>query len=85
MISADIDLDKLIEDIDQQIEILVAISADNPILTEQLRLLHEARDAITLQSLEIEQLNQQLSDDSDPDGLTIVDLVAQGESGTNPI
>ncbi len=74
MITEDISIDKLLSDIDQQIEILSAIAGDTAILTEQLRLLHECREAIVWQSLEIERLAEQLSDDLDPQGLTIVDL-----------
>ena len=44
MISQEIALDKLIDDIDVQIEILTAISDNNAILSEQLRLLYESRE-----------------------------------------
>ena len=46
VITEDVSRDKLIADIDQQIQILSVIAQDNPILTEQLRLLHEAREAV---------------------------------------
>lgn len=65
MIGDDIDVDKLLDDIEQQLEILTAIAADNAILNEQLRLLHEAREIITTQGLEIERLAELI----DPDDL----------------
>ena len=46
VITEDVSRDKLIADIDQQIQILSVIAQGNPILTEQLRLLHEAREAV---------------------------------------
>lgn len=85
MITSDIHLDKLLADLDQQIEILTAIAGDNAILTEQLRILHECREAIVWQTLEMERLAEQLSDELDPQGLTIVDLPGPGrerEGGT---
>ncbi|MBJ39289.1 MAG: hypothetical protein CMD83_12630 [Gammaproteobacteria bacterium] len=85
MITSDIHLDKLLADLDQQIEILTAIAGDNAILTEQLRILHECREAIVWQTLEMERLAEQLSDELDPQGLTIVDLPGSGrerEGGT---
>ena len=48
MISQEITLDKLIYDIDQQIEILTAIANDNAILTEQLRLMLEASNNLVI-------------------------------------
>ena len=77
MITDDIGVDKLLADIDQQIEILNAIAGDAAILTEQLRLLQECRDAILWQSQEIGRLADQLSDDLDAQGLTIVDLLGE--------
>ena len=65
MIGDDIDVDKLLAEIDQQIEILLAIVGDNAILTEQLRLLYEAREIIVSQELEIERLAELI----DPDDL----------------
>ena len=56
MISQEITLDKLIADIDQQIEILIAIANDNAILTEQLRLLNESRKTLLFQELEMNRL-----------------------------
>ena len=74
MISEDITLDKLIADIDQQIEILVAISADNPILLEQLRLLGESREKLLYQELEMCRLVELIDPDESGDQLTIIDL-----------
>lgn len=65
MIGDDIDVDKLLDELDQQIEILAAIAGDNAILTEQLRLLHESREVIVSQGLEIERLAELI----DPDEL----------------
>lgn len=73
MISGDIDLDKLIDDIEQQIEVLSAIAADNAILNEQLRLLHAAKEAVMSQSLEITRLLELVDPDSDLDLTTILD------------
>ena len=53
MISQEITLDKLIEDIDRQIEILTAIANDNAILNEQLRLILESRELLLSQEMEI--------------------------------
>jgi hypothetical protein len=63
MISGDIDLDKLVDDIDQQLEILTAIAADNAILNEQLRLLQACREAVLSQSLEITRLLEMVDPD----------------------
>jgi hypothetical protein len=73
MISKDIDIDKLIDDIDQQIEILSAIAGDNAILTEQLRLLNEARETILLQVLEVGRLEELIDPDNFEDHSTIID------------
>lgn len=84
MISQDIDIDKLIDDIDQQIEILSAIAGDNAILTEQLRLLNEARETILLQMLEIGRLEELIDPDDFADHATIIDrndLRKQSEDG----
>ena len=76
MLSEDITLDKLIADIDQQIEILLAIAADNPILVEQLRLLNESRELILFQSLEMGRLADMIDPDLLNDQLTIIDRQA---------
>ena len=73
MLSEDITLDKLISDIDQQIEILQAIAADNPILVEQLRLLNESRELMLYQELEMHRLTDLIDPDEDNDQLTVVD------------
>ena len=74
MISEDITLDKLIADIDQQIEILVAIAADNPILLEQMRLLNESREKLLFQELEMVRLAELIDPDESGDQLTIIDI-----------
>ena len=56
MITEDINRVKLIADIDQQIQILPVIAQDNPILTDQLGLRHEAREAVLNQQLKIARL-----------------------------
>ena len=73
MISEDVMFDKLIADFDAQIEVLSSIAGDNRILTEQLRLLLEARELIFQQEKEIERLVELLDPDVDDQGLTIVD------------
>jgi hypothetical protein len=65
VISQEIALDKLIDDIDAQIEILTAISDNNAILSEQLRLLYESREQLLSQNLEISRLSELI----DPDNL----------------
>ncbi len=73
MISGDIDLDKLIADIDQQLDLLAAIAADSAILNEQLRLLHAARDTLLGQSFEIERLSELVDPDDDMDLTTLME------------
>lgn len=73
MLSDDITLDKLIDDIDQQIEILLAIAGDNPILVEQLRLLHESREFLLFQELEKHRLVELLDPDEMMDHNTMID------------
>jgi hypothetical protein len=73
MLSENINLDKLITDIEQQIDIISAIAADNAILNEQLRLLHESREMILNQQLEIERLAEILGSENLSDHLTIID------------
>lgn len=74
MISANINLDKLLADIDAQIEVLIAIAGDNAILTEQLRLLLESREAILNQEMEIERLADMVDPDDDNEGMHVVDF-----------
>ncbi len=73
MITEDIDIDKLIDDIDQQIEVLSAIAADNAILNEQLRLLHAARETILNQILEIGRLAELVDPDDEADLTTLME------------
>jgi hypothetical protein len=73
MISGDIDVDKLMIDIDQQIEVLSAIAADNTILNEQLRLLYQARDTILDQVLEITRLSELVDPDDEVDLSTLME------------
>lgn len=80
MISNDIDLDKLLDEIDQQIEILAAIAGDNAILTEQLRLLHESREIIVSQELEIGRLAELI----DPDDLEDFSTLSTTRGGRYP-
>ncbi len=65
LLSEEISLDKLLTDIDAQLEILTAIAQDNAILNEHLRLFHEARETLIQQQLEM----QRLLDLIDPDDL----------------
>lgn len=64
MLSEEINLDKLLQDIDSQIEILQSIAQDSKILVEQVRLLQESREQIIHQELEIQRL-QELMDPED--------------------
>ena len=73
MLSENITIDKLIYDIDQQIEILTAIANDNAILAEQLRLLLESREMILSQQLETERLADLIGADNITDHATIID------------
>ncbi|XOV88089.1 MAG: hypothetical protein ACFHX7_24550 [Pseudomonadota bacterium] len=77
MVSQNINLDKLIEDIDQQVEILFAIAGDNPILTEQLRLLLESREIILAQDLEIDRLEQLVDPDDYIDHSSMIDRLRE--------
>ena len=71
MISDNISLDKLIADIDQQIEVLTAIAGESAILQEQLRILQESREALINQDLELERLLELLDHDNIPEFTTI--------------
>ena len=71
MISEDIYLDKLIADIDEQIEVIGAIAGDSAILLEQFRILQECRDALVNQSLNIERLSELIDEEKHPE-LTII-------------
>lgn len=79
MISQEITLDKLLGDIDQQIEILQAISQDSHILVEQLRLLYEAREQIIQQELEIQRLQELVDPDEPMDHASQIDRQIEKE------
>ena len=84
MISDDITLDKLISDIDQQIEVLTAIAKDNLILNEQLRLLNESSDVLRAQELEISRLAELIDDQLLDERLSIIDRqTAEGHHRDN--
>ncbi len=73
MISDNISLDKLIADIDQQVEVLTAIAGESAILQEQLRILQESREALINQDLELERLLELLDQDNIPEFTTIIE------------
>ncbi len=73
MMTGDIDLDKLFEDIEQQLEILSAIAGDNAILNEQLRLLNAAREVLINQELENGRLMELIDPDADIDFSTMME------------
>ena len=76
MISDEISLDTLIEELDQQIEIIAAIAGDNAILVEQLRLLNESRDMLLYQDLEMGRLAELIDPDDLADHATMIDRYA---------
>ena len=76
MITDNITFDKLLSDIDLQIELLNAIAADNPILNEQLRLLHESREMLVLQEMEMHRLEDLIDQDELGDHTAIIDQQA---------
>ena len=73
MISEDIALDKLIADIDEQIEVVGAIAGDSAILVEQFRILQECRDALVNQNLNIQRLSELINEEDLPDFTTILE------------
>ena len=77
MISQEITLDKLVDDIDQQIEVLSAIANDNAILNEQLRLLYESRELLVNQELEINRLLETIDPDNFVDLSTLMEQEQQ--------
>lgn len=79
VISEDITLDKLIADIDSQIEVLSAIAGDNPILTEQLRLLLESRELLLSQDMELNRLMELIDPDDMADHATIIDRLRESD------
>ena len=76
MITDNITFDKLLSDIDLQIEVLNAIAADNPIHNEQLRLLHESREMLVLQEMEMHRLEDLIDQDELGDHTAIIDQQA---------
>ena len=76
MITENITFDKLLSDIDLQIEILNAIAADNPILNEQLRLLLESREMLVFQEMEMHRLEDLLDLDELDDHASTIDQQA---------
>lgn len=76
MITDNITFDKLLSDIDLQIEVLNAIAADNPILNEQLRLLLESREMLVLQEMEMHRLEDLIDQDELGDHAAIIDQQA---------
>ena len=73
MMSEDIALDKLIADIDEQIEVVGAIAGDSAILVEQFRILQECRDALVNQNLNIQRLSELIDEEDLPDFTTILE------------
>jgi hypothetical protein len=76
LITDNITFDKLLSDIDLQIEVLNAIAADNPILNEQLRLLLESREMLVLQEMEMHRLEDLIDQDELGDHAAIIDQQA---------
>ena len=76
MITDNITFDKLLSDIDLQIEVLNAIAADNPILNEQLRLLLESHEMLVLQEMEMHRLEDLIDQDELGDHTAIIDQQA---------
>jgi len=73
LITDNITFDKLLSDIDLQIEVLNAIAADNPILNEQLRLLLESREMLVLQEMEMHRLEELVDPDDISEHTNIID------------
>jgi hypothetical protein len=80
VISDNINLDKLLSDIDQQIEILMAIAGDSAVLIEQLRILSEARDMLLSQEMELHRLAELIDPEMLEDHSTLAER-NQGNSG----
>lgn len=76
MITDNITFDKLLFDIDLQIEVLNAIAADNAILNEQLRLLLESREMLVLQEMEMHRLEDLIDQNDLGDHATTIDQQA---------
>ncbi len=77
MISDNINFDKLLADIDQQIEILMAIAGDSAVLIEQVRILSESREMLLSLEMEMHPLEGLI----DPEDLS--DLSTQMEGNLN--
>ena len=73
MISDNINFDKLLSDIDQQIEVLVAIAGDSAVLIEQLRILSEARDMLLSQEMELHRLAELINPETLEDHSTLAE------------
>ena len=78
MITDNITFDKLLSDKNLQIEALNAISAENLILNEQLRLLLESREMLIFQQIEIHRLGALIEDDELGDHTSLVDQQTDG-------
>jgi hypothetical protein len=76
LITDNITFDKLLFDIDLQIEVLNAIAADNAILNEQLRLLLESREMLVLQEMEMHRLEDLIDQNDLGDHATTIDQQA---------
>ena len=76
MITDNITFDKLLSDIDLQIELLNAIAADNAILNEQLRLLLESREMLVFQEMEMHRLGDLIDQDELIDHTSIIEQQA---------
>ena len=81
MITDNITFDKILSDIDLQIEVLNAIAADNPILNEQLRLLLESREMLLLQEMEMQRLEELVDPDDIIEHTNIIDQHDQNVRG----
>ena len=73
LITDNITFDKLMSDIDLQIEVLNAIAADNPILNEQLRLLLESREMMFFQEMEMQRLEGLIDQDELMEHTALID------------
>ena len=73
MITDNITFDKLMSDIDLQIEVLNAIAADNPILNEHLRLLLESREMMFFQEMEMQRLEGLIDQDELMEHTALID------------
>jgi len=72
--SDDIGLDHLLREIDEQIELLEAMSERHLLFGELLRVLREARAMIDTQSLQIQRLEELVDLDALPELMSILEL-----------